>query len=81
MSAGIENETASGTHPVILAGYLRENDFAKELKCHVRTVWRMRQRGLPFVRMPTGIYIPIEEGREWIAARIVRAGRRTRKAA
>jgi hypothetical protein len=64
----------------ILAGYVPEGEFAKSNGIGRRTVWRYRNQpnGLPSVEFGGRIYIPIEESREWLRARIKRPNQRRR---
>ena len=57
----------------LLAGYLPKGDFAREIKSHTRTVdnYRKLPDGLPSLTIAGKVYIPIKQGREWIARRIV----------
>ncbi len=52
--------------------YMSRADFADELGVHERTVARYQNEpdGLPHVKIGGKDYIPIRQGREWIARRI-----------
>jgi hypothetical protein len=57
----------------LLAGYATKGEFATALRCHERTIdsYRKLPDGLPSVVVAGRVYIPIDRGREWIAARIL----------
>ncbi|SDR52671.1 hypothetical protein SAMN05519103_04561 [Rhizobiales bacterium GAS113] len=66
----------------ILAGYIREDEFAAKAGISRRTASRYRNQvdGLPFLEFGGWIYIPISAAREWLQARIKHPNQR-RKAA
>jgi hypothetical protein len=56
----------------ILAGYIRDDEFAKSVKISRKTSARYRGQpdGLPFMEFGGRIYIPIEAAREWLRSRV-----------
>ena len=66
----------------ILDGYVPEPEFC--LKNHIssRTAARLRRQadGLPYTVWGGKVYIPIDEARAWLAARIKRPNPRRRAA-
>jgi hypothetical protein len=54
------------------ARYWKAKRWAKDKKVHVRTVDRHRQLGLPWMEWGGEIYIPEEQGDEYVAARVKR---------
>jgi hypothetical protein len=64
-----------------LARYTKESDWAKAHGITQRTVFRYRQRGLPFMFFGGWVWIPRQEGDEWIAARVKRRNASRRRTA
>jgi hypothetical protein len=66
----------------VLVGYREQTQWAADAKVTPRTVDRYRAMpdGLPYVKFGGRIYIPIEESREWLRARIQRPNQRRRTA-
>jgi hypothetical protein len=56
----------------ILAGYVLEQDFAKDAKISRRTAARYRNapNGLPYLEFGGRIYIPIDAAGAWIKSRV-----------
>jgi hypothetical protein len=56
----------------ILDGYAPEGEFARDNKLSPRTVaeYRKQPNGLPFVMWGGQVYIPIEQARQYLAARV-----------
>ena len=65
-----------------LASYEKESDWAEGHGISQRTVKRYRALGLPFLIFGGWVWIPKQEGQNWIAARIKRPNplRRQRQA-
>jgi hypothetical protein len=63
-----------------LAGYREQTQWAAEANVTTRTVDRYRAMpdGLPFLKFGGRVYIPVEEAREWLRARIQRPNQRRR---
>ncbi|MGY3445635.1 helix-turn-helix domain-containing protein [Bradyrhizobium sp. USDA 4473] len=64
----------------ILTGYITESQFADGAKISVRTVIRYRNQpdGLPYLKFGRRIYIPFDEARDWLRARVKRPNARRR---
>ncbi len=58
----------------ILEGFIKEEDFAKANGLTRRSVARYREQGLPWMRWGREIWIDVEGGRQWLKARVQRAG-------
>lgn len=57
-----------------LDGFASEAEFAEELGISLRTArnYRNRPNGLPYAKPGKVVFIPVKEGREWIASHIVK---------
>jgi hypothetical protein len=64
----------------LLDDYQEETAWAADAKITQRTSLRYRRQpnGLPFVEFGGKVYIPLEESREWLRARIQRPNKRRR---
>jgi len=58
--------------PHFLAEYEKESDWAKGHGISQRTSARYRALGLPFLTFGGFVWIPKQEGRQWIASRVKR---------
>ncbi len=69
--------------PEFLATYEREDRWAKAHGISPRTAKRYRAlpNGLPFLVFGGWVWIPRQEGREWIASRVQRRNPRRRRRA
>jgi hypothetical protein len=65
-----------------LAGYALQEVIAKESRVSKRTLARYRNQpnGLPYMEWGGKIYIPRDEGREYLRSRIKRPNQRRRSA-
>jgi hypothetical protein len=55
---------------ILLGGYFREPELARELNKHPRTLKRWRDLGIgpPFAMLGSEIIYPISEAKAWLAA-------------
>jgi hypothetical protein len=64
----------------LLAGYLTEDELAKELGHHIRTVarWRVLRTGPPYVMTGREIRYSVDAVRQWLAAGGTEAAKRNK---
>jgi hypothetical protein len=65
--------------PDFLSAYVKEADWAGGHGISQRTAARYRAQGLPFLTFGGFVWIPKNEGREWIASRVKRRNPRRRR--
>jgi hypothetical protein len=70
--------TSVTTDAGILAGYVEQGRFAKEINSSTRTVARYRNlpNGLPWLMLSGRVYIPVAEAKTWLADRVHRPNSR-----
>jgi hypothetical protein len=75
-SAPSVTDAASGGHANILAGYVKQTDFASTHGISTRTSKRYRALGMPWLIWGGEIYIHLEGASTWLKSRVRRNNQR-----
>jgi hypothetical protein len=63
----------------ILAGYIGEDELAREFGVSLKTArrWRRQKIGPPFAKVGSGVLYPVDLGREWLRNRLIQPRAKT----